>query len=525
MFANTFFEGVYGQYLHDRRLMTDHAAGTAQVSPLRRLSLLYNGNYFRHHTESGVNTTRRGEARLAFTTAPAEYALEYRDEWRTFVNADNRGIAGTGASVRLAPFTLKESVFYSLYRRGAGGLANARDTGYSLSWDQELDRAFSPNWRISASSHYLKQNISYGNSSVSILVLAQNDVSSPGKGIFTRQNYQVNIEKASSYVQVPVFVGKGLGDRAWSDALKEYVPAKNGDYIIQEQETYGDFSDNRVRKSKLNATWGLNQEKRRLPGILGDLEWSGTLDIEEHLRLSPLLRASSWAPGYTSLFNQNGAIDSLIRFANLQYRQNMDWNPDSIRGLHGRLFFQPSLKKIRDYSETGTEWGTDVDRTVKSWYFGLEGDLLSISRHSVIPSIDNNYQVVDRHVQATEKYFFHPDFDVFIKETAGWAAKRTDVHSDDGWYSRATPGIGWQSADKGSAEVSYTWSSVDIPGVPDYRMAQGFSPGITHTIDLFGHMNFGKHFTADVTYRAEFGGSSYSKSGLHIVSMQMKALL
>jgi hypothetical protein len=525
LFPNTFVEGVYGQYLQSRRLVTDHVAGTIQVSPMQRLSLLYNGDYFRHLAGGGAIATRRGEGHLAFNTALAEYALEYRDEWRTFINAFNRGMGGAGASVRLVPFTLKESAFYSLFRRGAGELFGAQDTGYSLLWDQELDRALLPSWQVNASSHYFQRKNVHGASNVSVVVLAQNDISIPSKGIFTRQNYQVNIEKASSYVQVPVLAGKGIGDHSWDSTLQEYVPDKNGMYIIQEQETYGDTSDNRVRKSKLDVTWGLNKAKRRLPGVLGDLEWSGALDVEEHLSLSPFLHSSSWVPGYTSLFNHNVAIDSLIRFANLLYRQNMDWNPDSMRGTHGRLFFQPSLKKIRDYSETGFEWGADIDRTVQPWFLGFEGNALSINRKSVISSGDNNYQVIDRHGQATEKYFFYRDFAVFIKETAGWAAKKMDPRVNEGWYSRIAPGIAWQPAEKGSAEASYTWSSVDIPGVLDYRMSQGFSPGTTHTIDLFAHINFGKHFTTDVTYRAEFGGSSYAKSGLHIVSMQMKAFL
>ncbi len=524
-FAGTFLDGAYGQYVRNGRIVTDHAAGTVQLTPIRPLNLFYNGNFFRHHLENGVNTTRRGEARLALLTAPAEYALEYRDEWRTVIGGPNRGSAATGASVRLIPFTLKESILYSLHRRGEGGLASAGDTGYSLLWDQEIDRTITPDWRMNASSHYFTNNAAHGVSSVSILVLAQDEFSIPNQGFTTRQNYQVNIEKASSYVQVPVPVGKGLGDHAWSDALKEYIPAKNGDYIIQEQETFGDTAENRVRKSKLGATWGLSREKRRLPGILGDLEWSGALDIEEHLRMSPLLGISSWAPGYTALFTKSGAVDSLIRFANLEYRQNIDWNPDSIRGLHGRLSFQPSLKKIRDYSETGTEWGAGIDRTLKSWSWGVEGALLSITRRSTVQSGDNNYEVLDRHGQASEKYFFYRDFAVSLKETAGWAAKKRNIELDGGWYSRIAPGIGWQPADKGSAELTYTWSSVDIPGVLDYRMAQGFSHGITHTIDLFTHINFGRHFTTDISYRAEFGGSSYSKSGLHIVSMQMKAFL
>jgi hypothetical protein len=431
-------------------------------------------------------------------------------------------MGGAGANVRLLSFPLRESGFYSQFRRGTGGLFSARDTGYSLLWDQELDRQILPSWHVNGSSHYFRQENNHGSSNVSILVLAQNDVSLPSKGFATRQNYQVNIEKASSYVQVPVPVGKGLGDHVWDTLLHEYVPFKNGDYIIQEQEAYGDSSVSRVRKSKFNITWGYSGRPQHLPGILGDLEWSGILDVEEHLRLSPLLHSSSWIPGYASLFNKKGSVDSLIRYASVLYRQTMDWSPDSAPGLHGRLSFQPSLKKIRDYSESGTEWGIAVDRTLLPWFFGLEGALLSMDRHGT--SAASSYRIADRHTQATEKIFLRRELGFFIKETGGWASKSSDSMVS-GWYSRLSPGISWQPIDKGSAEVSYTWSSVGVPGTLDYRIAQGFSHGITHTIDFLTHINFGKHFTADLSYRAEFGGDSYAKSGLHIVSMQMKAFL
>ena len=201
----------------------------------------------------------------------------------------------------------------------------------------------------------------------------------------------------------------------------------------------------------------------------------------------------------------------------------MDWSPESAAVLHGRLSFQPSLKKIRDYTETGTEWGLDVDRTFKPWFFGVESALLSVDRQSV--SVLNSYQVADRHVQTTEKYFLRRDFALFIKETGGWASKTSEGEVGEGWYSRIAPGISWQPLAKGSAEASYTWSTVGIPGTLDYRMAQGFSPGVTHTIDIVAHINFGKHFTTDITYRGEFGGSADAKGGLHVVSMQMKAFL
>ena len=523
--ANTFAEGSYGQYLHDGRLVTDRITGGARIEPFERLLLDYSGNYFRHYVDGGIDRTRRGDGRLAYSAALGEAALTYRDEWRTIMGAPHQGMAGAGADLSVLPLGLKESFFYSQYRRGDAGLFSARDTGFSLLWDNAVDRSFTRSWHSDLSSHYFYQNIFGRSTAATILVTAHNDVSVPSKGVSTQQTYQVTIEQASAMVQVPVPVGKGLGDHAWNDSLKEYLPAKNGDYIIQEQELYGENSDNRVRKAQLTATWSLYRAGKRLPGILADLDWSGMLSIVEQLNLGRPLGAVSWLPGALSLFHPGGMPDSVVRFADLYYRQNADWNPDSLKGYHGQLYVQPFLKKIRDYSETGLQWGGGARREVTSWVFAAEGDMVSVQRKSPLTSSEDNYRVVDRHAQVTEKRAVYRYFSAYLKEATGWARKVSDAFDNNGWYYRFMPGLLWEPALKGSAELSYTYSSVSIPGILDYRMAQGFSSGVTHTIDLSAHINFGAHLIADVSYRSQFGASISSRNGLHTVSMQMKALL
>jgi hypothetical protein len=372
----------------------------------------------------------------------------------------------------------------------------------------------------------LTQDIYNQEKTSSILVTAQNDLSAPSHGFSTHQSYQVNIERAASFVQVPVPVGKGLGNYVWNDTLKEYVPGKNGEYTIQEQQVYGSASESRVRKTLLNITWTLNHShKHKLPGILADLDWSGALNTDEQLSIDQPLPTSSWVPGFGSLFDKNTLNDSLVRFADLSYRQNLEWNPDGLPGVHGKLYVQPSYKKIRDYSESGAEYGAGADRTIKAWFLGWEGSITSVTRKSVDPAADNNYQVLDRHALLTEKCKFYRDFSAYLKEAGGFASKTSDAEDDQGFYYRIVPGVLWQPSQKGLAELSYTYSSVNIPGTLDYRMAQGFSAGISHTIELNSHLNFGTHFSADITYRGLFGAGAVSKSGLHTVSMQMKAYL
>ncbi|HEX7509910.1 MAG TPA: hypothetical protein VF335_01305, partial [Chitinivibrionales bacterium] len=521
---NTFTEGNYGQYLHDGRLVTDRFSALARAELSKRFALDYHGDYFRHYTADAVDRTRRGEGHGVFSAAQGDVQLEYKDEWRVFPGATNQGMAGAGLSAHATAIGLKESLFYSQFRSGNGGLLHARDTGFSVQWDQELTKTFSSAWNSALTGHYFLRSNFNRSSETTVLITAQNDVSAPTKGLTTHQTYQVTIEQASAMVQIPVPVGKGLGDHAWNDTLKEYVPAKNGDYIIQEQEIYGNASDNRVRKAHLNTTWSLTHPKKRGRGILTDLGWSGTLNVEEQLAMGRLPGALSWIPGYTSLFTRNALIDSLVQFADMYYRQNMDWNPDSLRAWRGQLYVQPLLKKIRDYSEKGWQWGGSLVHTIRLWDITLSGDVLSIHRQSDLLSSLDNFDVIDRHAQLCEKYAFYRDFSSYLKEAAGWSSKSSDPLSH-GWYFYLMPGIMWEPGARGSADVSYTYSSVDIPGILDYRMAQGFASGISHTIDLTAHLNFGAHFMTDLTYRSQFGSNVSSKGGLHTVSMQMKALL
>ncbi|HAJ80405.1 MAG TPA: hypothetical protein DCO75_11615 [Fibrobacteres bacterium] len=522
--TDTYTEAAYGQYLQYGRLITDRISGSAKINPLKNLSLDYNGGYFRHHAETGINTTRRDNGRCTYNSPLGEVSLEYKDEWRNIITGNNQGMVCAGVNLKVTPLSLKESFLYSQYRSGNGGLFNARDTGFSVLWENELSRSFTPFWRTDLTSHYYLQNIFNHNKTSTLLVTAMNDLSFPQKGLSTKQNYQVTIEQAATYAQVPVYVGTGLGDHVWDATDSEYVPSKNGDYIIQEQEVYGDASDDRVRKAQFSATWSLNRSKKKIRGILADLSWTGALNIDEQLDPGRNIGTISWLPGYTSLFNKRSLKDSLVSYSDISYRQNIDWNPEKFKGYHGDLSIQPFYKKIRSYSETGLDLSPGCDRTLRHLTLGIDGNVLSANRKSLVSTSSDTYRVNDRHAMLTERYNFYRAFSSSLKESAGWASKVSDSYDNNGWYYRVAPGLSWQPAQRGSAEITYTYSSVNIPGTLDYRMAQGFSAGVSHVIELSAQINFGTHFTADISSRSQFGGVS-SKSGLHTVSMQMKAFL
>jgi hypothetical protein len=511
----------YGQYRRDNQLHTDRIGGAAHMSLLKRQTLSYEGSLFRHVISE--DRTRRDLVAYTLQALGSDFGLNAHDEWRRYPQSRNRGEADAGADVSVAKLGLKEAVSYQLHRKGNGSVFSASDTGRTLSWDQNFDRTLSPAWRVEATSRYLNTDIYDILQQSTMLVSAQSDVTPPDKGITSHQEYSVNIEKASTFQTVGVYAQPGRGDAVWSDSLGKYVSKENGDYFLQQQEVYDSTSAQRQRKTRMLVNWSYSPVKKKGAGILRDLSWYGSLVCEEHLSLAGPQPAVSWVPGYMSLFSKDKLRDPYLGFSDCSYRQNVEWSPDSLHGLHGKLFVEPEAKKQSTYSETAVEWGGGIDRSFDPWFMSLEGNVLSAWWNSTATS----YVLADRWLLATEKFSIIRALTPYVKETAGWAGQTGQSSSpeDRGWYFRLVPGIEWQIFNKGNAEASYTYSWVGLQNIVDPRLAQGFSPGLTHTIDVAAHVNIATHFGIDCTYHGELGRTYYNTKGLHVFSMQMKAYL
>jgi hypothetical protein len=517
----TWAEISYGQLRHDNELHTDRISGTAQATVFKYYSLEYQGSLFRHLLWG--ETTRRDDLDARFRLFSVDGDLVARDEWRMFQTSGNRGQAGAGASLSWAPWLLKESVFYQLHRKGDGSELAAQDTGRSLTWDQSFSHSITPAWKVDATSHYLDLDIFDSSRTSAVLVTAASDVSLPKSGFSSHQEYRINVEKASTYQTGAVYAGPGRGDAVWSDSLHTYIPKQNGDYLLQQHELFDSAGNDRVRKTRLLVNWSFSAVKKRGTGILRDLSWLGSLSCEEHLSLAHPQSAASWMPGYVSLFSKSGLGDTAnLRFSDLSYRQNVDWSPDSLKGVHGKLYAEPFAKKLVDYYESGVDWGAGLDRTREPWTVGADGAMLSAWRHGLLDY--NEYALADRHAVVTEKYSIIRPLALYVKEAGGWA-QQTGISAAQGWYYRVVPGVQWQVFGKGTVEVSYTYSSVGINGIVDPRIAQGFTSGISHTIEATGHVDFASHFSLDLKYHGELGKNYYNSTGLHVLSMQMKAYL
>ena len=165
-------------------------------------------------------------------------------------------------------------------------------------------------------------------------------------------------EKISSFIQVPVLTVKGHGTHIYDDSLKEYVPSPFGDYFLQQREVY-DSTDGLVRKKRLDLNWSYHPA-RKIKGILNDLNWYGTLLLDEHVD-SRTTGWKAWVPGWLSLEEmRNPFNDKNVSYSDLSYRQQIQWMPKEWENLSGDLFGQMSLRKIRSYQETSTESGFNI---------------------------------------------------------------------------------------------------------------------------------------------------------------------
>ena len=521
----------YGQFVQND-IMNAHRIGySSRINFVEPLDINYSGRLLQHRGSANRKIVRGDSVSAVVSLNHFTYALRFDDVWNSRTVSENYGNLGSGLSVLFKPLTISESVYYSQDRKGGTGIflplhPLSRDTGYSFIWSQGLNHSPVPGWALSGTSTYHRQkkinprNNSRTKQSV-LLVTVSNDVSSVKTGFSTHQDYRLSSEQASAITQVPVFVGKGQGTHVFDPVLNEFVVAKFGDYIIEEKEMFNANGTQSVRKSSMQGTWFFKPQSKRIKGILADLSFTGAFLVEEHIRLDSILVAqdnmplSTWIPGYASLSGNN---DTLVEYADIYYRQDINWRPSFTNNFLINLNVKPFLRQPRSYRETGVEWGSKIEKRWNSFQAGLEGKYYSVDRTLKRPPY--TMVIKDYFLTLPQRYYFTSYFSAFANEIAG----RTQKNDINGPYYRLQPGLTLQLAQKGWAELSYTWSRVDFDGIIEYPMAQGFGAGISHGIDFVADINAGEHFSITGNYRGEYNDRSTQK-WLHVVSMEVKAFL
>jgi hypothetical protein len=253
------------------------------------------------------------------------------------------------------------------------------------------------------------------------------------------------------------------------------------------------------------------------------------LVLDEYLD-SRKTEISSWLPGIYSLKNLKTSGSSST-YADLSYRQEIQWEPEDIKTVNGELFFQLAFRKIRTYKEPSLLTGFNINGKKKKFSIDNETQY-SYFLHD--DSLESDYYIKDFHTTLKEKIELFTNVELYLEECLGWARQYTQeeknrpVSFDSSIYVQISPGIEWRPFNRGLAEASYTLSYVTLPGEIDYRIARGFSSGLSHLFLISASIQVGKHFSVFGNYRGEIfkpQGQTAKIPPEHTVSVEMRAFL
>jgi len=516
-------ECSYGQFIRNDSVLTHRAANASRLGVGPAL-LLYTGDFLRHMDEIDMKYQMHDKLSLEIDLEKFRTAVMFDDE-RKFNGVDTmRGCLGGGADFTVKPVNLFEGVYYSQQRMGKRWLVTAQDTGSYFSWTQRIRHSPLRGWTAAGSSSF-QRRITRTDTVATTLIAASNEITSPRAGLSASQKYSVSSERASAFVQLPVFAGEGQGTYSLDTTTNELTPDQFGNYYMYEQEVFDRGSEQRVRKTALEGDWSFRPPASAPKGFLADLGWRANFGIREQLRSDEKLRAGSWAPGYYTLWAGDREI---IRHANLFYRQDVEWRPrDTLCDSRVGAYVRPSYSLMRRLEERTWEWGPLAEWSRGRWHVGFEGRMLTVRRDGVGGLMGGRDTITDQYADVREQFEVRPGFYAFVKETAGRAAKDRTARPW-GVYVMGQPGLRFQPREGGFAELSYTVSWVDVDGAMDWRMARGFSAGLSHTISAFADIKAGRNFSVSGNYRGEYNRplrSDTFRTGMHVVTVEVKAYL
>jgi hypothetical protein len=502
---------TYGQSRADSQLLTDKISPAVQYHLGDRFSVNYSGSFFRHTEAEGDRGFGRQESGSATLSFPLQtFGLTFRDLYRWDSLGIGSGFDEAGVTYAFLPWNLQEKLLALSKRKNLDNQSGTTDTGYEARWEQSINHAFLPGWRVNGSANY-DQSIDYGGArSTTMLVDLTSTVTPNGSGFTSRQHYTSNAEMASSYVQVPIFAGKGMGTYIYDTATAQYVPHIPGDYFMQQQQVYDQSSDERVRKTTADVTWAY-KPRRHASGILGDLSWDGTLTSQEQVD-ADRNDLPSYLPGLLSLSSWFGSpeVAEQVLNADCSYRQEIAWSPhnDSLHLLTGRLTLTPDYRKLLGYEEGSLDTRFELQRVIRRLTLGAAVDLLAVT-HDDTAADGGSYTLYDRRLEVTQKFLLSKRSSVTLLEVGGLAHQSDSsapgsTSFDSTFYYQFSPSFTFQPTPTGTLGAQYTWSVVPFGGDEDYRMARGFQGGVSQQLIVTADVKMGKRFLINGSYRGDF---------------------
>lgn len=519
-------EMTYGQYLQDSLVKNEKISNTTMLH-IGVARLNYTGTYFRHFQSDDLLNSRNDEIITSFELKDHSIDYSIRGEWNTSLSDHNFGQIENMITYNFFPLRLNETFSFISFRQGEK-LISSKDTGYSILWEQSINFKPVSVWNFRGRTIYNKKLTKGESENKTLLLDIENNITY--SNFYLLQQYSTNFEKASLFIQVPVFAGKGLGTYMYDPDLRQYVSRTPGDWFMEQREVFDQSSDQRVRKTKFIMNWSFQPSKKG-KGILNDLSWEGNLYLDEHVDAEEK-KMSSWFPGYKTIndYSNNKSNDEKVRYSDLSYRQAVNWLPKEHKELSLSLYISPALKKIRTYHENSLETGYDFNR---------RGNVLSLENKTKYLKLkhedksNNEMKFNDLNSEFNQKILIYNPFYLSLKENIGFADQENNLeekldlfHIDSSFYYQLSTGIRWESQKLGSAEIYYTFS--DIPGKErlDYRIANGFQSGRSHVVTANVNIQASKYLQINCLYRGEVNKRNKFTENIlsQILTMEAKVL-
>jgi hypothetical protein len=529
---------IYGQNRKASQITIDKINNTSGYSINKNLNLTYNGSYYRHNPLHSDRYSHTQQIVSKFTPNKHEITATLKEEWRKDSLHNGNGMQTAAIEYAFTPWALKQQLSYDKLKHGHGEIFSSSDSGYQFQWDQSLKQTLFSVWNIDATSHFYRQVLANNSKTTALLVDFHGELESESKRFSSEHTYRTNSERSTSYITVPIYAGKGLGThildttRIPGDTTLDYfIPHIPGDWIIEQREASDKLSDAMMKKTLLTFSWSYTPPDN-LNGLLGDLRWEGDLSCEEYVDAAKK-EVTTWLPGVSSLkLTSQKKWSEQISYCDLSYRQDIDWTHPSNSNLSVSLNSEPFLHQLLSYRETGIESGLSLNTVSKNSKIGYCLKYMSLFHDD---SSATDYDAYNAGLEFSQRFELEHGFGIYCLENAG-IGKETRKESlppkpfnlANQYYAQLNPGITFKLNKIGWSEVSYTFSQVTIPGEYDYRIARGFSSGISHVLSLTADFRIGKYFSLRGMYRGEFRKKSDQKGSDNkdnVFSMEMKAFL
>ncbi len=529
---------IYGQNRKASLIATDKINNTTSYSIGKNLNFTYNGNYYRHNPLNSDRYSHTQQFVSKFTPDKHEIIATLKEEWRKDSLHNGNGMQTAAIEYAYIPWALRQQLSYDKLKHGHGEIFSSSDSGYQFQWAQSLKQTLFSIWNIDATSHFYRQVLKDKSKTTALLVDFHGEFESQSKRFSSEHFYRTSSERSTSYITVPIYAGKGLGThildttRIHGDTTLDYfIPHVPGDWIVEQREASDKMSDAMMKKTLLTFSWSYTPPDN-LDGFLGDLRWEGDLSCEEYVDAA---RKSgiTWLPGVSSLkLTSQKKWSEQVTYCDLSYRQDIDWTHPTNNNISFSLNSEPFLHQLLSYRESGFESGLSLNTVSKNSKIVYGIKYISLFHDD---SSATDYDAYNAGLEFSQRFELNHGLGIYCQENAGIGKEtRKDglppkpFNLANQYYAQLNPGITFKLNKIGWSEASYTFSQVTIPGEYDYRIARGFSSGISHVLSFTADFRIGKYFSVRGMYRGEFRKSGNQKefdNKDNVFSMEMKAFL